>query len=151
MIAVLLLAAIFTARFLPESAFGAWLNRVAMPPVVGRLSRIERKHVIFAVAMTLILLFAGEALAMAGPLDMGLVFVWDVSAYLDIAIATLTIAATARGRGWRSFRPGLVAPAALLRRRPVARARRVHRPTAGKPANDDEAHAWLAPGFVAEA
>lgn len=139
MLPALLLAAMLTVRFLPASEVGAWLDRRVMRPCAAEIGRIERKHVIFAVAMALIVLLFREALALAGPLDMGLVLVWDASVYIDVTVAVWTIAAATRGAGaWRAVRPHIAAIAARVRRAPRPRTPRSRTRTARPPANDDD-------------
>lgn len=132
MLTGLLLTIIAVLRWFPETATARWIER-QVAEVRRRIGTIERRHIVFAVLLAVILVFAGEALAMLGPLDMGLVVLFDVSTYLDIVLATGTIAAVARGRGAVQF---VVARLP----RPRARARR-KRPVVGSdraPANDDE-------------
>lgn len=129
MLTGLALFAIMVLRGFPETAAARWLQRMAVAP----LGKISRTHVIFLILMSVILIAGTELLAMAGPFDMALVLVWDVSAYIDIALTTVVIAGASRsGAGWRMI------VARLLPRR-AARARR-SRPSRGAlpPANDDD-------------
>ena len=132
MLTGLVLLAIAVLRGFPETAAARWLQR----SVVAPLGTISRTHVIFLILMSVILIAGTELLAMAGPFDMALVLVWDVSAYIDIALTTVVIAGAARSRsGWR-----LVAQRVLSAI--VRRGRRARRSRTGRkllpPANDDE-------------
>ena len=113
----------------PETALARWLDRT----VVAALRKITRTHLIFLILMSVVLIAGTELLAMAGPFDMALVVLWDVSTYVDIALTTVVVASAARGgAGWR----GLIG---YVRRaeRPRARRNRTRKPAA-PPANDDE-------------
>lgn len=132
MLAGVLLGMIVVLRWFPGTALARWLER-QVTEVRRRLARIERRHVLFAVLLTLIVVFAGEALAMLGPLEMGLVVLFDVSTYIDIVLVAGTMAAIACGRGvlqWIAMR--LPRPRARARRTPpIARGERAA-------ANDEE-------------
>ncbi|WP_404372018.1 hypothetical protein AB5I39_05140 [Sphingomonas sp. MMS24-J45] len=136
MLTGLVVFAIAVLRWFPETAVARWLRRVLVAP----LGKITRTHLIFLVLMTVILIAGTEVLAMAGPFDMALVLVWDVSAYIDIALTTVMVASASRGAaGWR------MVVARLLPRR-GARARRGRGAAARKaePANDDDGPRMLA-------
>lgn len=140
MLTGLLLGIVVVLRAFPETACARWLER-QVAELHARLGRLERRHLVFLALMTIIIVVGGEVLAIGGPLDMGLVLLWDVSTYLDIALAAGTLAAVARGRaGWR------IVATRLPRMRPRARAPRTRampRPERTS-ANDDDRPAALA-------
>ena len=134
MLTGLAILATIVLRWFPETAVARWLDRT----LVAGLRRITRTHLIFLVLMGVLLVAGTELLAMAGPFDMALVVMWDVSAYIDIVLTTVVVAtATRGGAGWR----------AIVARIPPRRAPRARRRRKGRkmlpPANDDER-----PGFA---
>jgi hypothetical protein len=132
MLTGLLVMAMVVLSGFPETATARWLDR-ALTAVVAALGRIERRHLIFLILMTVILVAGAELLAMGGPLDAGLIAMWDVSTYLDIVLTTVVVAGATRGVvGWRAI-VGRFAP----RRAARARRRRIVR-NAVKPANEDD-------------
>lgn len=109
-------------------------RRVLVDTPAAWLESLTRKHLIFLGLMLVVLITGGQMLAALGPLDMSLIFLWDVSAFIDVAVVTATLAASARiNGGWRMLRPAFGRPRG---RRRTARARR--RAAARKPGNDDE-------------
>ena len=99
----------------------------------ARLATLERRHLIFVVLMATVIIFGGELLAMAGPLDMALIVLWDVSTYVDIVV-TMAVVATAARAG-----PGLRTIVARRLPRRAARARRTRSVRKDVPsANEDD-------------
>lgn len=129
MLTAMVVAVMVVLRAFPETRVARWLDRT----LIAALHRITRTHLIFLILMAVILIAGTELLAMAGPFDMALVLVWDVSAYVDIVLTTAAVAGIARGgAGWKVL-VGRFAP----RRAERARRQRAARKTA-PPANDDE-------------
>lgn len=135
MLTGLLVFAMVVLRGFPETAAARWLDRVVAASVAA-LGRIERRHLIFLILMTVVLIAGAELLAMGGPLDAGLIVLWDISTYVDIVLTTAVIAGATRGAvGWRAI------VARFAPRRSGARRRRVAR-KAAKPANEDDRPAF---------
>ncbi|MBP2275112.1 hypothetical protein D9M73_109770 [compost metagenome] len=136
MLTGLLLGAMIVLRVFPETAIARWLDTAVAAAREG-LGRIERRHILFLILMSIILIAGTELLAMAGPLDMALVVLWDVSTYIDIVLTTAVVAtATRGGAGWRT----LIARF-LPHRAPRAQRRRGKR-AAPPSANDDDRPAF---------
>ena len=137
MVTGLLLTMVAVLRWFPETATARWLER-QVAETSARLAAIERRHLVFLVLMTVVLVAGAELLAIGGPLDAGLVLLWDVATYLDIVFVTASVAAVARGRSaWR-----IVATRWLPRIRPRRRARRTAakaRPDRRSANNDERA------------
>lgn len=138
MLTGLLLGAMIVLRVFPETAIARWLDTAVATAREG-LGRIERRHILFLILMSIVLIAGTELLAMAGPFDMALVVLWDVSTYIDIVLTTAVVAAATRGgAGWRT----LVARF-LPHRAPRARRRRRRGKRATPPsANDDDRPAF---------
>lgn len=132
MLTGLLVFAMVVLRGFPETAAARWLDRVVAASVAA-LGRIERRHLIFLILMTVVLIAGAELLAMGGPLDAGLIVLWDISTYIDIVLTTVAVAAAARGAtGWRVI-------AVRFAPRRTSRARRQRAARKGTPpANDDD-------------
>lgn len=94
MLALILSVAIAIMTFWPRTPLALLLNRVLVEAPLRLLSQVERKHLFFFA----ILLTLGLTLMMAGPLDLALVGIWDIAAYLDVATAVFVVAAVAKGR-----------------------------------------------------
>lgn len=112
------------------------LRRVLVDKPAAWINTLTRKHLIFATLMLIVIITGGQMLAALGPLDMSLILLWDVSAFVDVAVAVTALAASARITSgwhllaqWRPIRTG--------RRRPRAR----RRPRLRQPGNDDDAPA----------
>lgn len=139
MLSCLLACAVLAMRWFPGTPAARWFAR-ATEATIAAAARIERRHLVFVILMTVILVAGTELLAMAGPLDVGLVVMWDVATFVDALLATATLAAVARGRsGWR-----YVAQRLAPRRAARARRRRSAARAVVKADNDDEGHGGLA-------
>lgn len=68
MLTGLLLGAMIVLRVFPETAIARWLDTAVAAAREG-LGRIERRHILFLILMSIILIAGTELLAMAGPLD----------------------------------------------------------------------------------
>ena len=138
MLTGLLVFAIVVLKRFPETAAARWMMRMVGETLTA-LGRVERKHLIFLALMTLVLVAGTELLALAGPFDIALVLLWDISAYVDIVLTTVVVTTATRGSlGGRA----LVARFAP-RRAPRARRQRSAR-KAAPPSNDDERPAVFA-------
>jgi hypothetical protein len=119
MLTGLLMYTIIVLRLFPETAAARWLDRI-VGITRDAVGRIERRHLVFLALMAVILIAGAEMLAVAGPFDMALVMLWDVSTYIDIVLTTAVVAtATRGGAGWRA-----IVARFLPRRAPRARRRR---------------------------
>lgn len=97
--------ALLIAKLFPTTPSGRWLHLTLVETPVVWLSRVERKHVIFM----LILLFAGQALAMAAPLELVLIYAFDVSVYLDVVVAVGTFSAANRAKlAWTTLKAAVM-------------------------------------------
>lgn len=108
------------------------LRRMLVDTPAAWLNGLTRKHLIFGALMLAVVLVGGEMLAALGPLDMSLILLWDVSAFIDAAVVTITLAASARiTGGWRML---------VGQRSPRARSRRarMHRRPAERKGDNDE-------------
>ena len=109
------------------------LRRMLVDTPAAWLNGLTRKHLIFGALMLAVVLVGGEMLAALGPLDMPLILLCDVSAFIDVAVVTITLAASARiTGGWRM----LVGQRPLRARSRRARAHR--RPAAPRGDNDED-------------
>lgn len=72
------------------------MHRWLVEKPADRLNHMDRRHVIMLVLFALILAFGGELLAAAGPLDLSMVLLWDVSVYLDAVMVSVALATAAR-------------------------------------------------------
>lgn len=129
MLTGLILFATIVLKVMPETAVARWLDRT----LVAGLHKITRTHLIFLILMSVILVAGTELLAMAGPFDMALVLVWDLSAYIDIVLTTAVVAGANRGGAGLRMVVARVLPRRAARARRSRSARKVL-----PPANDDE-------------
>lgn len=130
-VAVLLMMA--TLAQWPDLPATRPVRRLLVDKPAAWLNTLTRRHLIFATLLLVIVITGGEMLAALGPLDMSLILLWDVSAFIDVGVAVTTLAASARiTRGWNL----------LAQWRPIrtSRPRARRRPTARKSGNDDDAH-----------
>jgi hypothetical protein len=141
MLAGLLALATLIMTLFPRTALARWLHRHLVELPVARATRVGRADIL----LLLILIVGGQALVMAGSLDLAFLYAADLSLYLDAAIAVSAVAAAASLRSrWSSVRA--VLPLMRSRRptrlRPQGRPRR--RRSRALPAprgrNDDESH-----------
>jgi len=120
-----------------ETSIARWLNHWLVEWPAAKLIDVERRHLIFIV----VALVSAQALLSVGLPDVGLVVAWDVSTYVDIVLATWTLAAVTNLKAanrlavqrWRLLASG------LRRGRPQPRSKRpARRPTQTPSANDDD-------------
>lgn len=130
---VLLIVALRCWGTLPAMR-GLWRRLVEQP--AAWLNGLDRRHLLFALLLLTVLVAGGELLAMLGPLDMGLVLLWDVASFVDAAIAVTVVAGGTRlGHAVRFLSTRL----GIARRRE----RRSRRTSGRAPANDDGEHPAL--------
>ncbi|MBX9732337.1 MAG: hypothetical protein K2X59_13505 [Sphingomonas sp.] len=142
MIISLLLAGLIILQWgRPKAGISHIVDQAIWRPIAKRLMAVERRHLLFALLMIAVLLFAGELLAMGGPLDAGLIVLWDVSTYVDILLVSAMVGLSARIKvGWQMARRGIQQVVSGNRRLPRARARRLKRERPASNANDDDRH-----------
>ncbi len=98
--AALILLVVF-ARLGQATPAGRWLHRMLVEWPLASVARIERHHILFLI----VAVFAVQAFAFVGLADMALVAAWDVSLFVDAAIAVTTMSAVARARAvWSALR-----------------------------------------------
>ncbi|MBX9815214.1 MAG: hypothetical protein A4S12_05270 [Proteobacteria bacterium SG_bin5] len=115
----------------PQLPVARGVHALIVAPLAARLNRVTRRQLIFWALVAVFALVAGEWLAILGPLDMGLVLLWDVALYVDALLGAVAVASVAR-----------LVP--LPRWRPRPRARR-SAPRRAAPGNDADAEPalWL--------
>lgn len=135
MLTGLLALVILVIKLFPDTALARSLHRWLVEWPVEMAGRIERKHIILVV----ILLCAGQTLAIAGSAELALAYAMDMSLYLDTMLAAFIAAAAARLKAAAAaFRQAVLSVAARIRRpRPRTRRRRPSIPRPRKPSNDD--------------
>lgn len=136
MLAGTLALAIVVVRLFPETPLARALHLYLVELPLEMARRIERKHIILLV----IVLCAGQTLALAGSVELGLAYAAEMAAYYDALLAASLAAAAARVRGaWLAARTGLARIALALRKPRARSARTKARPVrAVRPDNDDE-------------
>ncbi|OYY68961.1 MAG: hypothetical protein B7Y47_12670 [Sphingomonas sp. 28-63-12] len=123
----------------PDAAWNRSIRRIAVEPLARQLMKLERRHLLFALAMIAVLMLASELLAMAGSLDVGVVVLWDISTYVDILIVASVTGISARAQvGWQTVKHAFWRTPRFLRHRPRGRTRQAHRERPAAHANDDE-------------
>jgi hypothetical protein len=145
MIASLLLLTTAFILLFPETPAARLLHRYLAEKPADLLARIERKHVIFAIVGVFVLLSAGEMLAILGS-DVAVLIAWDMSLYLDAAIAVWTASALTRIRSaWSVVCSRVRSIAFRAKSRAVLgrQAKTRRNPGSSPPANDDDRH----PGY----
>ncbi|MFA5990005.1 MAG: hypothetical protein WC803_10420 [Sphingomonas sp.] len=129
-----------TALFFPQVPAGRLLHRLLVRAPAHWLNAISRRQIIFmAIIMIVVVLGAGTILG-AMSADVAMIAAWDASLYVDVLIATWSLAATARGgAALRVLRGRVVRPCGRRATRAVRSRARALR----KPANDDDARGPL--------
>lgn len=74
------------------------LHRRLVERPAAWLNALDRRHLLFVLLLLAALAAGGELLAMLGPLDMGLVLLWDMATVVDAAIAASVVAGATRLR-----------------------------------------------------
>jgi hypothetical protein len=136
MLSGLLLTATLVMKLFPETPLARALHRILVAGPLERIASMGRRHLIFAMVALAMLLAGTELILLLGSTDIALMMAWDVSLYVDAAIAAWTLAAVSRGKGaWLLMRSRV---ARLARRSPRPRAPRRHAATRTN-ANDADA------------
>jgi len=124
-----------TIALAPNAPAARFLKPWLVDWPAAKLARFERRHLIYLV----VAIVSAQALMSIGMPDLGVALAWDVSAYIDLALIGMTMAAAtnvkAAGRllatQWRAFRRPRPMPRQRAKRAPV------RRPPAPS-ANDDD-------------
>jgi hypothetical protein len=132
-------------RFAPDSPTGRLLNRQLVDVPLRVLGGMQRHHLIFVVLLLGFVLGSSELLLMLGSADAAVLYVLDLSFYIDGLMAALAMASLARTRsGLTVLRTRTASFATRLRR--VFGRRRVRsvatRPGSRKASNDDDRPAF---------
>jgi hypothetical protein len=136
----LCLAFILVMRLAPHSGLGRVLLRHGVEEPLRRVADLKRHQLLFWLMMAVILTVGGEALIAMGGIELTALYLIDLSIYLDAVMATYLLATVIRGRAaWRAI-AGMASVPRFVRRRAVARRRRVRlvRRNADRAANDDD-------------
>lgn len=135
----LCLALMLVMRFAPQSPLGRWLNLNFIQEPLVRMAALERHHLIFLVIVSVMLLAAGETIAIYGTFEWAMISAFDLSIYLDAVAVTAVLGTAARFRSVMQVLRGR----RIARTMPKRAARRRRRTWAGgrkppaKSANDD--------------
>lgn len=134
----LLALATLLMRLFPQTPTARWLHLHMVELPLAALGNLQRKHVLFLI----LAVAAAQPLMMMGAADLAVVIAWDMTLYVDAAIAVYAAAALARAR---AAAQQIRARAAYWLGRPFARARprtpsapRRRPEQAAKPGNDDD-------------
>ena len=112
----------------PQIPMARALRRHGIEPLARWLNQLDRRQLIFFFLLASTVLLGCELLAALGPLDMGLVLLWDVSLYVDALLSAVAVASVAR----------LLPTLRFWRARPRPRARRRCSAARKVARNDDE-------------
>lgn len=137
MFAGLLFGIVLTMWLFPDLPISRAMHRAFVADPLALMARMTRTHLIFAVVALAMSFSFAELILILGSSDIIMLMAWDVSLYVDAVIATWTIAAMARLKGfWLALKTRIVSPFRRLSRpRPPRR-----RPAeVRKPANDGDA------------
>jgi len=142
MLFALTIAAIMLAlRCFPDAIVSKIVASKLIQPVAALLMKVERRHILFFLLFAAVIMFAGELLALGGPLDAGLIVLWDVATYVDILSVLAVAGATSRClAAWRAVKARISRSRMRQARPRTNRARAVRRRSerAAPPANDDD-------------
>ncbi|MCW3796806.1 hypothetical protein OMW55_03170 [Sphingomonas sp. BN140010] len=135
MILGFLLFAAAAVRFFPDTPFARTLVKYLVELPMDAMRKLERRHIILVV----ILLCAGQSLAILGSAELALAYAVDMSVYYDLLICAWT------GSALNSLRTSL-SSLRLHLKRPARRGRGNQRQSRGpartartaQPANDDD-------------
>jgi len=132
----LALMAMLVMKLWPETPAGRWLHECLVERPVELASKIKRRHIIFLIIGLAVM----YAFAEIGMPHLGVVMALDVSAYVDILITAMTVAAVARTRGgWAALRARFTRSTAV-RKAPRPRSRRTRTIVRRPASNDDDGH-----------
>jgi len=137
MLAGCLLFLIATMLLFPGTAMGRLLHEQLVERPLARLQTVRRHHVLFLIGLVALSLIAGEMVVIMGSFDLAIVLAWDISIYVDVVIATSTLAVMGRAKAaWHVLKTKVF----RSRGRARNRARRTSRPgrRSHTSANDDD-------------
>ncbi len=138
MLAGLLLLTILTMKLFPRLPVSCQLHHLLVEMPLAALAKISRRHLIFVVALLVMLVTTSEMIMLLGSTDIAMMLAWDVSIYVDALIAAWTLAAVTRSKAaWRALAGILTRPLRAARRRAPRRRSGAH--TAANDADDDRA------------
>lgn len=135
MVAGLLLGLIMMMKLLPDIPAAKSLHHAFVEAPLAKLAEWDRRHVIYGVVAVFLALSCGQSLVMLGASDILLVMAWDIALYVDAAIASWMIAATARTKGFWQYLKLRAAGLFRVARPRAPRRARIH---AQRPANDSD-------------
>lgn len=121
MLAGCLALATLIIRLFPDTELAKALHKRMVDEPLRWLARFERRHMLLAGVLIVLMMFGGELLLLAGGADALIGIAWSTSAYMDAVVATWTVAAVASVRGaWSSIRAKSVRLAPNIGRRRVS-------------------------------
>ena len=137
----LFLSLVLVMRFAPRTPLGAWLLHHVVREPLAKFSALERHQLIYFAIVLVMLLGAGETLAIYGTFEWALISAFDLAVYLDAVAVTAVLASMARIRSAvKVLRVRLAALHGTMR--PATRSRRprttARRKLPAKTANDDD-------------
>lgn len=128
----------------PETPTARWLNAVLIERPLAWFSKLQRRDIIFLFVMVVLLLSAGEFVAVFGAGELFVIGA-NLSLFLDAVVVTTAVTlATAAATAWRNVRTWMTqwwGSAPAQRRARAARQRKI-RKTRGPKALDDDATGW---------
>jgi len=126
---------ILIMAFFPKTPLARSLHRWLVEWPLDMAARMQRRHVL----LILILLCAGQAIAMIGGTELAIAYAADMSIYADVVLLGYLASATTRLRsGWWIIRSTVTrAVAPLCGRKPRSRRKRCAAPRRESAANDD--------------
>lgn len=141
MFAGMLFGLILVMKLFPETPAARAMHRGFVEAPLRKLAAMTRRHVIYAVVAAGMLVSGMELIMILGSSDLLLLMAWDMSLYVDAVIATWTVAAVTRIKGfWHALKARM---GGVFRRASRPRARRSSagaRPAAND--SDDEGPGW---------
>lgn len=144
MILGLLALCIVIIRGFPETTTAQWLNKVLVEQPLEWLSKFGRRDVILLFVTVVLLLTAGEFIAVFGAAEL-LALAANLSLYVDaVLVTTAATIATTFASTWRGVRARLSAWWRRTRSARQIRARKTRRP---KSLDDEDAPGW-APSYA---
>jgi hypothetical protein len=105
MILGLLLVATLIMKRWPATPIARRLHHDLVETPCRFLAGVTRRHLIFLILLLVVVTAGAEILTVAGPIDMGLIALWDVATFVDVASAVLMVAAVGRSQSaWVALR-----------------------------------------------
>lgn len=134
MFAGMLFGIILAMKLAPDIPVSRAMHRAFVEAPVEKLAKMDRRHLIFGVIALGMLFSFAELIMILGSSDLVMLMAWDVSLYVDAVIATWTVAAVTRVKGyWHHVKARI---GSVFRRAPRSRAPRRSR-ASGQPAAND--------------